>query len=112
MGGASNEIWNLGAEAEAAIARVLRLRETLRPYVASQYERAARSGMPIVRPLFFDFWDDAGAQGVDDQLMFGPDYLVAPQLTENAIVRSVYLPKLPAGCIWQNVFTGALTDSS
>ena len=39
--------------------------------------------------------------------MFGPDYLVAPQLVENATQRSVYLPPLPHPEVWQNVFTQA-----
>ena len=44
-----------------------------------------------MRPLFFDFWKDPGSETVDDEMMFGPDYLVAPQLIENATSRSVYL---------------------
>eukprot|EP00729_Bicosta_minor_P003941 gene3941-21372_t len=87
--GASNEIWNFGAASEAAIARVMHLREQLRPYVLEQYKAAAADGTPVMRPLFFDFWSDPGAQLVDDQLMFGPDYLVAPQLKENATERTV-----------------------
>jgi hypothetical protein len=45
----------------------------------------------VMRPLFFDFWKDPGSETVDDEMMFGPDYLVAPQLIENATSRSVYL---------------------
>ena len=81
-----------------------------------QYETASKTGTPIMRPLFFDWPDDAGSQGetrllishfpndkrwvlprqardktyvrktqhrswafraaIDDQQMFGPDYLV------------------------------------
>ena len=37
-----------------------------------------------MRPLFFDFHDDIAAQTVDDQQMFGPDYLVAPVLVKGA----------------------------
>jgi alpha-D-xyloside xylohydrolase len=36
----SNEIWNFGAEAEAAIVRVMRIREQMRPYVMERYQEA------------------------------------------------------------------------
>lgn len=103
--GASNEIWEFGNESEAAIARAMRLRDQLRPYVMAQYRLAATDGAPVMRPLFYDFWEDRTAQRVDDQLMFGPLYLVAPQLHEQATSRSVYLPQLPAGELWSNLFT-------
>jgi alpha-D-xyloside xylohydrolase len=38
---ASNEIWSFGNESEAAIIKVMRLREQLRPYVMEQYQAAA-----------------------------------------------------------------------
>lgn len=75
---ASNEIWSFGNESEAAIIKVMRLREQLRPYVMEQYQAAAEHGTPIMRPLFFDFFEDADAQGIDDQQMFGPDVSRAP----------------------------------
>jgi len=57
----------------------------------AQYREAATTGMPVMRPLFVDFWDDATAAAVDDELMFGPDYLVAPQLRQSATERNVYV---------------------
>ena len=110
--GGSNEPWNFGDEAESAIARVMALREQLRPYIVAQYAEAARTGAPVMRPLFVDFWDDATAQRIDDQLMFGPDYLVAPQLKQGATSRTVYLPPLPVGQAWSNVFTGIVYPNS
>ena len=43
---------------------------------------------------------------------FGPDYLVAPVLQKGAASRKVYLPQLPAGSAWKNVFTGVETDTA
>jgi alpha-D-xyloside xylohydrolase len=109
----ANEIWHFGAEAEAAIGRVMALREQLRPYVAARYAEAAATGAPVMRPMFYDFWTQLpAAAAVDDQMMFGPDYLVAPQLREQASARAVWLPQLPPTAVWKNVFTGALTDTS
>ena len=59
-----------GNESEAAIVKVMRMREQLRPYVMAQYEAASIDGTPIMRPLFFDFHTDAASQTVDDQQMY------------------------------------------
>ena len=106
---ASNEVWMFGDESEAAIVKVMRIREQMRPYVMEQYSAASLHGTPIMRPLFYDFFDDPASQGIDDQQMFGPDYLVAPVLQKGATSRSVYLPPLPQGTVWKNVFTGVET---
>jgi alpha-D-xyloside xylohydrolase len=58
----SNEIWNFGNDSETAIASVMQIREQLRPYIMNQYALNSVDGTPIMRPLFFDFWDDAGAR--------------------------------------------------
>jgi alpha-D-xyloside xylohydrolase len=108
----SNEIWNFGPESEAAIARVMRIREQMRPYIMERYAEASVHGTPVMRPLFFDFWKDAGSQHIEDQLMFGPEYMLAPQLNQNGTSRAVYLPQLPSGFIWQNVFTKVETGTS
>ena len=116
--GASNEIWNFGAEAEQAIGVVMRIREQLRRYTMGLYRAAAARGEPVMRPLFWDFPGDARSQTVEDQLMYGPEYLVAQQMVEAAASRLVYLPPLAAPTnkseahtcamvpVWRNWFTG------
>jgi alpha-D-xyloside xylohydrolase len=52
-----------------------------------QYKAAAATGTPIMRPLFYDFHNDATSQTVDDEQMFGPDYLVAPVLQAKVTSR-------------------------
>ena len=43
------------------------------------------------------------------QLMFGPDYMLAPQLKQGQQNRSVYLPVLAdTAQRWQSFFTGEL----
>lgn len=100
--GADNEVWSFGEEAYEIIRDLLFLRERLRPYVMAQMEVAHASGVPPMRPLFFDFPTDEAAYAVDDAFMFGPDLLVAPVLTEGARDRQVYLP---AGAIWTDAWT-------
>jgi len=109
---ASNEVWMFGNESEAAIVKVMRMREQMRPYVMAQYKLAASHGTPIMRPLFYDFYNDTTSESVDDEQMFGPDYLVAPVLQKGVSSRFVYLPPLSKGTVWKNVFTGVETDTS
>jgi alpha-D-xyloside xylohydrolase len=109
---ASNEVWMFGNESEAAIVRVMRIREQMRPYIMTQYQLTSTIGAPIMRPLFYDFYSDMASQNVTDQLMFGPDYLVAPVLQKGVTARKVYLPPLPKGTVWKNVFTNVETDTS
>jgi alpha-D-xyloside xylohydrolase len=59
-------VWHFGDDALAAIRVVMGIREQLRPYIMRQYEQATRTGVPITRPLFYDFPDDERAATVDD----------------------------------------------
>ena len=65
--------------------------------------KAAATGAPPMRPLFFDFPGDSACYEVEDQFMFGPDILVAPVLHEGARSRPVYLP---SGVTWYDAWTG------
>jgi alpha-D-xyloside xylohydrolase len=94
--GRDNEVWSFGDDVYALLKDLLFLRERLRPYIMEQMQVAHQTGIPVMRPLFFDF------QG-DEQFMFGPDILVAPVLFQGAVDRDVYLP---AGIHWTDAWTG------
>jgi alpha-glucosidase len=79
------------------VRQALSLRYRLMPYLYTQMWRASRDGTPAVRPLLYDFPQDATAVKTDDAFMLGPDVLVAPVLEEGAQDRSVYLPAHPGG---------------
>jgi alpha-D-xyloside xylohydrolase len=91
--GAPNEVWSFGEKAYKIIRKVLLLREKLRPYIMKQMRVAHRTGLPMMRPLFFDFVEDKNCYDIEDQFLFGPDILVAPVLHKGAKSRDVYLPK-------------------
>ena len=59
--GGPNEAWSFGDEAYAIIRELLFLRERLRPYVMAQMQPAQDKECPPMRPLFFDYPDDAAA---------------------------------------------------
>lgn len=64
----------------------------LMPYIYAQAKLCTEKGLPMVRALFVEYPDDAGAWLVEDQYLFGSDILVAPMM-EAGTERNVYLPK-------------------
>jgi len=109
--GSPNEVWHYGEEAYGSIVRVMKLRESIRPYVSAIMAEANETGVPAVRPLFLEFPNDAeriAAQGdqIDAAFMFGPDYLISPVTKYNAASWKVYLPKLDnASAQWVHHYT-------
>ena len=103
MSGGPNEVWSYGDEAYAILAGILRLREQIKPYVLEQMAVASENGLPPMRPLWFDFPDDATAWTIEDQYLFGPSVIVAPVTELGARSRPVYVPK---GSAWTEAFSG------
>lgn len=101
-GGGPNEIWSFGKEAYQIMREYLFLRERLRPYLLAQMRYAEKTGVPPMRPLFFDFSSDLASFEIDDEFLLGPDLLVAPVLKQGARQREVYLP---AGTTWTDAWT-------
>jgi alpha-D-xyloside xylohydrolase len=102
--GADNEVWCYGDEAYPILAKYMHMRERLKPYIKEQMRAAHEVGTPVMRPLFYDFPEDAEAWETEDEYMFGPDILVAPILSEGQRERDLYLP---APARWKDAFTGA-----
>lgn len=72
--------------------RYTRLHHALIPYVMLQAEQAAATGLPIARPLVFEFPDDPEVGDLWDEYLYGDDVLVAPVWRDGARSREVYLP--------------------
>jgi len=107
--GGPNEVWEFGETAYEIISGLLQLREVMRPYIMTQMELAAASGVPVMRPIWWDFPNDPIAATIEDQYMFGPDFLVCPVVIQDATNRSVYLP---AGASWSNFFTNQFYEGN
>jgi alpha-D-xyloside xylohydrolase len=97
-----NEVWSYGKQAEPILAKYLRLRYQLMPYIYSLGHRANETGAPFMRGLFMDFGDDPKTADIGDEYMFGPALLVAPVTEQGVTSRDVYLP---AGTDWYNFWT-------
>jgi alpha-D-xyloside xylohydrolase len=85
------EPWAFGEAAAAVAHRFARLRYRLLPFYYSYARRAARSGLPLTRPLSFAFPDDPTAWRVQTTHAIGEELLVAPVVSPSDEVR-VYLP--------------------
>lgn len=87
------EPWGFGPEAEQAFKFLAHLRMNLRPTLKALGEEAAKTGLPIMRPMILEFPDDARFVHEDTQYMLGPDLLVAPVVQQGAKTRTVKFPK-------------------
>lgn len=96
------EPWVFGPEWEPHLRAAIELRYRLLPTLYTLAEEAARTGVPILRPLFLEFPDDPRAVGRDDQYMVGPHLLAAPVMEDGARTRAVYLPD----GLWYDFWSG------
>lgn len=90
--GQPNELWSYGEEVEKILHKYLDLRLSMKDYLASVMDEASANGSPVIRPIFYEFPEDAHCWELDDEYMLGPRYLVAPVLYANTWQRDVYLP--------------------
>ncbi|NLW11641.1 MAG: family 31 glucosidase [Clostridiaceae bacterium] len=97
--GADNEVWSYGGEAYEICCKYLAVREQLRDYTRRLMQQAHEKGTPVMRTLFYEFPEDKTCWEVEDQYMYGDEYLVAPILEHGARSRQVYLP---AGRAWKD----------
>ena len=104
----NTEPWNYGPEAQAVIARCLRERERLRPYLEQCARRVSDEGYTLMRPLVFDFADDPVALRQPCEYMFGPSLLVSPVTAPGVTTWKTYLPRSAGG--WRDYHTGTHYD--
>jgi sulfoquinovosidase len=87
--------WTFDADTVRLYNQISDLRITVAPLVGQLWREAARTGIPVTRPLWLEFPGDAEAAKQDQEWMLGPDVLVAPVVEEGKTARDVYFP---AGC--------------
>ena len=104
----NTEPWNYGDEAKEIIAKCLKEREQLRPYIEKCAERVAKEGYTLMRPLVFDFADDETALRQSCEYMFGPELLVSPVTEPGVTEWKTYLPKQKGG--WTEIHTNEHFD--
>jgi alpha-glucosidase (family GH31 glycosyl hydrolase) len=76
----------------AIYGRYTALREELVPYLAAAADDARMRGLPLVRPLVFEWPEDPEVGDLWDEYLLGPELLIAPVWRLGERSRSVYLP--------------------
>ena len=89
----AQEAWTYDAETLAAYRAAVLLHERLVPYVRAAAATAARTGLPIVRPLLLSDPADERGWTIADQYGYGPALWVAPVLEQGVREREVSLPR-------------------
>jgi alpha-glucosidase len=85
----------------------IELRYRLLPYLYSLFHEHTETGAPLMRPLWFEYPDDARTYLVEDEYLVGRDLLVAPVVVELTAKRKVYFPK---GDNWVDWWTGQVYE--
>ena len=90
--GGDNELWSFGDRDYEILRDLVFLRERLRPYIHDQMAIASKDGVPVMRPLLFDWPEDETCTSIGDEFLFGDDILFAPIVNQGETSRRVYLP--------------------
>jgi alpha-D-xyloside xylohydrolase len=87
---APREPWAFGEPALTIFRKYAQLRYRLLPYLYAAARRVAE-GVPLARPLVYDYPADRTTWHIDDEYLLGPDLLVAPMFKPSG-QRVIYLP--------------------
>jgi len=87
---------------KAILLKYDKLRYRLLPYIYSLAGKTTLDNYTMMRSLAFDFSNDPNIQGIPDEYMFGPAFLVNPVTEQGAKTRKIYFPKTT----WYNFWTG------
>ncbi|XP_054716121.1 lysosomal alpha-glucosidase-like [Uloborus diversus] len=80
----------------------LRTRYYLLPYLYTLFYKSHIFGETVIRPLFFEFPDDANTYSIDEEFLWGPSLMILPILYENAVKVDAYFPK----GVWYDFYSG------
>jgi alpha-glucosidase len=98
---------NLQIDQEPAVlahfARMTRIYRTLAPYIRHLSAQAVATGLPLQRPLFLHFEQDARAYDSQTSYLFGAELLVAPVIDPGVTRWRAYLPE---GVDWVHLWSG------
>ncbi|MBN2044811.1 MAG: hypothetical protein JW757_07315 [Anaerolineales bacterium] len=98
--------WQFGEECADICRKYAELHLKFTPKFEELVKHTAKTGEPIIRPVFFLAPDDPTALDCDQQFLIGDDLLVAPVLEKGARKRDIYFP--PG--IWRDHWTGEVYE--
>lgn len=99
--------WEYGSESAELCRRYASLHVEFAPRILEIAKEAARTGAPIVRPVFWLAPNDERALACDDEFLLGDGILVAPVVSPGQRARDIYLPPGQwRDCRTQELFKG------
>lgn len=88
-GTANQEPWVFDTQTEDICRRAIERRYRLLPYIYTLFEEASRSGLPVMRPVFWADFKDTSLRTEQQAFLLGDDLLIIPRWCES--------PSLPKG---------------
>ena len=104
--GQPNELWSYGEENFRIMKKYYDIRIGMHDYIRDLFREASENGSPLIRAMFYEFPEDKACWELQDQYMWGSEYLVAPIFHLNQFERDVYLP---AG-MWEDTRDGKMYE--
>ena len=89
------------------IRQAVRMRYSYLPFWYTLFFEGERSGVPPMRPVWFEFPDDEGSFGIDNEHMIGNSLLVHPISKSGVTDELVYFPGQE---FWYDIFTQERLD--
>ncbi|MCR4808129.1 MAG: alpha-xylosidase, partial [Lachnospiraceae bacterium] len=102
--------WLFDEESNDVVRFFTKLKCTLMPYIYSKAAYAHETGVPVMRPMVFEYPDDPACAYLDMQYMLGDSLMVAPIFNDKGI-SEYYLPGNSSGaedkgaCRWTHLLT-------
>lgn len=93
--------WLFDEEAVEVTHKFTHLKQDLMPYIYAEAKQSVEEGIPLMRPMYMEFPEDANCAPLDRQYMLGSKILVAPIMSEDGDV-DYYLPSGK----WEHVIDG------
>lgn len=91
-GTGGHEPWVNGEEHETIRRKFIEARYRLLPYLYTEVEKASRTGLPVMRPIFLDYPEAESLLENDRDFFFGEALLVSPVVTETIDAHIIKLP--------------------
>lgn len=94
-------------EVMALAKKTIELRYRLLPYTYTLAFRNHQTGMPFMRPLFYNESDNKELLTYDRAYLWGENFLIAPIINTGVIQQEIYFPK---GNQWIDFYTNAIFE--
>ncbi|MBP2099614.1 alpha-xylosidase [Enterococcus rivorum] len=99
--------WLYDEEAVDVTRKFTQLKAQLMPYLYTQAVATAKTGVPMMRPLFMEYVEDKNTYFIDKQYFLGESIMVAPVFSDSGKVQ-YYLPQ---GC-WTQLLNNEVKEVS